>query len=255
MSRTSSLVRTSARLSVTAVAFGVLLSPSAAFAATSTRESAFCTNLPTTITTVNNSIATLTGKLGTAFTNRTDTFTANRAQWDSELATKRAQWDQQRQTSFTKLEAKATTSAQKTAVQTYETTITNAVTTRRSANDAARDTFRTAALGVINGRQSTIEGQLATFKDAVTAAETTAQASCTSDPSQGVSNRTTFRDALKTAREAYTADRKSDSQVGDQIKTLAQTRDTTIKANDATFTATASAARQALKTAFGNQNV
>ena len=140
MSKTSNLVNTSARVGLTTLTLAVFLSPSAAFAAT--KESEFCTNLPKTITTVNNSISNLTTKFDTAVTNRTDAFTANKQKWDTELATKRQQWDQQRQESFAKLEAKATTDAEKAAVKTYETAVINAVSARRVANDNARDTFR-----------------------------------------------------------------------------------------------------------------
>ena len=108
---------------------------------------------------------------------------------------------------------------------------------------------------MINSRQATVQGQIATFKAVVTSAEDTAQASCTSTPTEGVAIRTTFRGALKAAREAYTASRKGDNGIGDQVKTLAQARDATFKANDTTFKTTIEAARQTLQAAFKNTSI
>jgi hypothetical protein len=186
-------------------------------------------------------------RLNSAYDKRSKTFTTKRQDWDKRLLEKRDAWDAQRQQNFTKMEAKAKTAAQKEAVATYKSAVLAAVNTRRTANDAARAAFRNGVEDFASGHRSEVLADLTTFKGAVTAAETTAKTNCEADPSQGVTIRTTFRNALKTARQDYAATRKDDP-LDSQIKTLAQTRDQTIKTNDETFRRTIQTARETLLT-------
>jgi hypothetical protein len=211
------------------------------------RTSEFCTNLPATISRVNSNMGSLQSKLDTAWNNRNTQISSNDAKWDQALAADQAKWAAQRQTQFSELQAKATTDAQKAAVQTYITTLTNAISTRESANAAARTTFRDGLTNLLTTQRSNITSQVATFTDAVNAAEAAAQSACASDASP----RTTFISAMKSARQAFETDRKGDSSLGTQVKALAATRDAAIKANNTAFKNTATAAATALKAAFG----
>ncbi len=231
------------------------VSSSASLAATTPKTSPFCTNLLVLVTKINSSVSSLEAKMATARTNRDQKVATNDTKWDQELATDRAKWTGQRQDQFTRLEAKATTDTQKAAVKTYETTITSAIATRESANDAARATFRAGVASLIAGQRSTIDSQVGTFANAVSSAEATALSSCQATPDQGPAIRTAFQTAMKNARQAFVSDRKSDGTIGSQVKALAQTRDAAFKVNDATFVAAAKAAAAALKTAFKNPSI
>ena len=209
----------------------------------------FCTNLSTTISTVNTNITNLTAKLTTAQTDRLAKLNSNWAKDDQTLATDRANWAAQRQTEFSKLSAKATTSAEQSAVATFGSTITTAIATRESANDSARATYRTAVTNLVTAQQSTVNGQAAAFKTTVEAAESTASDNCVTRPTD-TTIRTTFQAALKSARTTYVGYRTSDGGLSTQVKALAATRDAAIKANDATFTVAQTAAETALKAAF-----
>ncbi len=213
--------------------------------------SPFCTNIVSNVGKINSSLNAAKLKVDEARTERVATQTANRAKWDQELAANRAKWDQQRQENFTKLEAKATTDAQKTAVQTYKKAITDAISTRRATNDKARADFRSAVDSLISGQNSTVNAQSVILTTTISTAISTAQAACYATPAEGATIRTTLQAGIKTAKETFNNARKSDSNLGDQIQKLAETRNTTIKANDSAFEAAAKAARDTLKAAFG----
>ncbi|OVE78974.1 hypothetical protein BVY00_01580 [bacterium G20] len=233
-----------------------IFTPAMTLAAPATpKESPFCTNLPNTISKVSTDISNLKSKMTAERSKLDQQIAAGRAKWDQEIKNSRAKWDQERQGYFLKLEAKATTDAQKSAVKTYEAAITAAVNIRRTANDAARTTYYAGVDSAISNQRATVDGQVATFTGSVNSAESTAQSSCAATPSSGPDIRTTFQAAMKSARESYTAARKSDGNIKDQVKQLAQTRDASFKSNDATFDASSKAARDALKAAFKSTNI
>jgi hypothetical protein len=215
------------------------------------KESAFCTNLTTTISKVDANIANLKSKLTTSRANRDLAITNDHAKWDQQLKDSRTKWDQQRSDNFTKLEGRAKTAAQTSAVKTYETAIQNAVSTRRSANDAARATYRAGVDNALVSQRSMTNGQLATFSTSVADAEATAQAGCQATPTNGSSLRTSFQASMKSARATYTAARKADGNISSQIKQLVATRNASFQANDAAFKVATDSARVALKAAFG----
>jgi hypothetical protein len=57
---------------------------------------------------------------------------------------------------------------------------------------------------------------------------------------------------MKSARETFKNDRSGDAQVGTQVKQLAATRNQAFADADQTFKTATSAARTALKSAFGS---
>lgn len=246
-----------ASLSALAITPLFVLSP-AAFAVTAPAQTAkdssvFCTNIGNNTAKITSGITAAKDKVSTARNERATQLTANRAKWDQDLSANRSKADQDRQSSFAKLEAKATTDAQKAAVKTYESTVADAVTKRRAANDAARTAFRNAVDTAIASQKATIDAQATIFSSAVSTAVTTAQAACIANPANGPAIRTTLQNSLKTAKDTYNAARKSDGNLGEQIKQLAATRNEAIKTADTTLQATVKAAREALKAAFGSQ--
>jgi hypothetical protein len=215
----------------------------------------FCSKLTSDDTEIEHGLSEKKGQKDAAETKRSQDVASDRAKWDQELKDNRTKWDAERQADFAKLEAKATTPAQTAAVKAYETTITNAVNTRRKANDTARAAFRAGVDNAIAAQKSTVSSQTSAFTTAVNAAIATAKASCAANPANAATIRSTLQVALKNARETFAGNRKDDSKLGDAIKVLAATRNAAIKANDTTFEATAKAARGALKAAFGSTDV
>lgn len=218
------------------------------------KTSPFCTNLSTRVSSITSQVNNLSGKVAPAWAQQDEKLSSADQKVDQDVAAARQKADSDRDANFTKLEAKATTDAQKQAVQTYETAVKTAVTTRRGAYDAARQTFRTGVKDAVLARRSTVAAQISQFKASVNAAVASAQASCTSNPASGASVRTTLVSALKTARQTFQSNRKGDETVGSQVKQLAATRNDSFKAADQAFKASMVTARDALRQAFGSSN-
>lgn len=216
------------------------------------RDSAFCTNLAANISKVDTGIANAKAKFMTTRTASDQSRVNNHAKWDEQLAADRAKWDRERQDNFTKLEARAKTETQASAIKAYEAAIIAAITTKRSADDAARATFRTSVNATLIAQRSTRDSQLAAFSSSVSSAEATALAGCQATPSSGQNLRAAFRNSLKSARETYTSERKGDENTLSQIKQFAATRNASFKANELALKTAVAQARDALKAAFGN---
>src|SRR5579883_547679 len=108
-------------------AVGVLaLTPATSMALGTAGTSPFCTNLPAKITATNTSVSTMTGKVTTAWSQQDQKLSADQQKVDQQVAAARATADQERATDFAKLQAKATTPAKQTAVQTYISAVNSA---------------------------------------------------------------------------------------------------------------------------------
>lgn len=231
---------------------GTALALEAGKTGTEAKTSPFCTNLSAKMGAFTGQITTLSGKATQAWTTQDQKLLAEYQKVDQDVTADRQKADTDRSTNFTKLEAKATTDAQKQAVKTYEAAVHTAVDTRRSAYDTARQAFRTGVKGIILARRDTVTAQLNQFKSTVAADFATTQTNCTSNPSGSTAARETLMANLKTARQTFQNSRKNDETVGSQVKQLAQTRNDAFKAADQAFKASMTAARTALKQAFGN---
>jgi hypothetical protein len=226
-----------------------------ATADTTANTSPFCTELSTKSQTITNSMNTVSGKLQAAWAKQTQDLTNDFQKADQDIAADRAKADTERQTDFTKLMAKATTSSEKQAVGVYETAVLQAVNTRRTAYDNARSNYRTNVEGAISGRQTTVKGQLTVFESSVSSALSNAQSSCASTPNDGTSIRTTLVGSLKSARETFQSDRKSDSTVGTQIKQYVTTRNDAFATANSIFQTSIQNAAKTLQQAFGKTSV
>ena len=219
------------------------------------KTSPFCTNLI-------NETSNVTSKLNNLISNANQSWSNNDQRWntlwqkvDTTVASDRSKADTERSQEFVKLQARAKTSTQKTAVQTYSASVINAVTVRRAAYDAARHTFREGVLATINTRKETVTSQFSSFQGSVNSAIQTAQSSCSSTPNDGSAIRTTLQTSLKAARETFQSDRKSDTTTNSQIHELAITRNAAFKAADQTFQNSITSARQSLEKAFSGSSI
>jgi hypothetical protein len=221
------------------------------------KASAFCSNIGATGDKATASISTLVSKLDKARTDQDNRILGRRATWDQDRASSQTKWDAQRQSNFAKVETKAVTPEQKAAVKAYETSITNALTIRRSANDAARASFRAGVDAAIKSRRSKLDDQVMAFSTTVASDIIVAKSSCSADSSAagGPAIRVAFVDSLKSARTAFQNDRKDDDKITTVVKDLATTRENTVKANDSAFNAAAKNARDSLKAVFGHTAV
>ncbi len=126
------------------------------------------------------------------------------------------------------------------AIDTYVTNMKQAEAIRQAAVDAARTTYRTDLAALITTHQQTLTAAVTAYQTAVNAALATAKADCGNGTAAA-----TLKAAVKSARQTLDAARKSDKVTG-AIKQLATTRETTIKAANATFRASAKTNAQTL---------
>lgn len=214
-------------------------------------NTAFCNGITNQASAVTGRVSGLNDKVTQAWSQQDQKLAAQFQKVDQEVAADRQKADSETQADFSKLEAKATTDAEKQAVKAYETAVLNAISTRRADYDAARQVFRTGVQNAISTRRSTVSSQITDFQNAINSAFTTAEASCSSGSADGTTIHQALQSSLKTARETYQDDRKTDGTVGSQVKQLVIARQAAFKAADTAFQDSLTSARTTLKQAFG----
>jgi hypothetical protein len=216
--------------------------------------SQFCNSFNVKANAVTARVSNLSGKLSQAWTRQDQKIASQQQQVNQKIAADRQQADATRAADFTKLEAKATTSVQKQAVQTYENAVNGAVTVRRASFDSARKDFRAGLQNIIDTNRNTVSSQLDSFSGAVNTAITNAEASCSGTSTTAATIRTTFQSAMKSAQGTYRNDRSGDVKIGTQVQALVATRDAAFNAAEQAFQTTIASARQTLIQAFANNS-
>jgi len=261
MNRTYNSLKPSAIRVVIFSLVTIFMLPSAAYAlpsqasdaasgSSNAKTSEFCTNLSNEENSVNQRMNNLISNAESHWSTSSQDWQNIWSRVDQKVSDSRQKADTERLQDFTKLQAKAKNTAEQQAVQTYITAVTNAVSTRRSAYDAARQAFRAGVEAAISSRGNTVTDQFNIFKESVTSSFAIAQTSCTADPSGGQTYRKQLQTSLRTARLTFESGRKNDQTVPSQIKQLVATRNAAFKAADQTFKSSMQSARQALLAAF-----
>ncbi len=206
----------------------------------------FCTQLPTLMTKVTTE---LTDRLSKLSTNRDEQSKKVTELWggrDDNRGKDRAQADANRKAYYLKIEARATTDAQKQAVQAFETTVDAAVTARRNAVDAAIKTFRDSILSAVDTRHKSVDTAIEAFKAAIQPALEKAKADCDARIAARTV-RLALQASLKTARTKLRADIQAIEKVNVERITLASERKATIDKAVADFKAALTKAETDLK--------
>jgi hypothetical protein len=173
----------------------------------------------------------------------------NRANNDKRLADSRLTADQKRADAIAKLNGKNLTDAEKAAVAAFQATVNQAVSTRRSAIDAAITAYRTSLDQALAGRVNNVDEATSTYATAVQAAYAKAYSDCQAKVSSKTI-RTNLNAALKSARQAFTANRQTLTKLQSIIAPLAKTRQQAITAAESAFKSAITAATATLKAAF-----
>lgn len=213
----------------------------------------FCSRLANDESKVEGSISQRRDKVSSAWSAQASRLAELKQQAAQKVAEVRASVDAKRQQNFTKLEAKAKTPDEKAAVQTYETSVEQAVSIRRSTVDKARAAFNQGVMSAIDARHSEISSQMGDLVSGVDSAFATASSSCLGGES-GQSVRQTLVASLKSARVTFVSERQNDSKIADQVHALATTRNAAVTAANNTLTASLKTAAQTLKAAFGKDS-
>lgn len=186
---------------------------------------------------------------------RTDAENRIKSRWeerDAKLAANRKQHDFNRSQHYEKLEARATTDAQKTAVEQFRTEMEAAVALRREAVNVAGLTFRQGLSNALTSRTAKVDTAMGAYANSVTTAIDKAQADCAS----GIAPKTvrsTLQADLKAAREKFVADKRAIEALISQMEPLVTARKAALQKAADDFKAAAEAATAKLRAVFETQ--
>lgn len=175
---------------------------------------------------------------------------AGRPERLEDLATKRAQWDEQRQKNFDKLLEKAKNEEQKLAVETYISTIKQAIETRRTANDAALATFRSELEALKKTTDQSVKSNISNNSATITQAIATAKTAC-----QSGQNIETIKQNLRSTimiGQMKTKDNRQAAVKNQAFLDIVEKKNAAIKANALAFKEATQQARLDLKAAFND---
>lgn len=166
------------------------------------------------------------------------------------IATHRQKFDQSVTEHLERLRKRATNQAQTVAVTEFEKTIKDAMDTRRTAVDAARQKFLEGVKSAVASRRAALDVAAESYRTTVTAAVAKAVADCASgtDPSTVRSElQTSIRDAKEDFREA----RVNAEKVGPTVSMLTKERRDSVSNAKDEFRKTVEVARNKLKDVLG----
>ncbi len=173
-----------------------------------------------------------------------------RGEWDSKRNEARTIADQKREEHYAKLLERAVTDEQKQAVEVFKLAVERAVSDRRTAQDTARQAYRSGVDAILANRKSTLEAESGEFKLAVEAALAKAKTSC-----ENGSPVDTVKSALKmdleAAKSALKTAKDENGKVSEDIRALVEVRKTAVQSAKETFDTAMQDAKSALELALG----
>ena len=194
----------------------------------------------------------LTERISNLAQKRTEMETKNQQQIAnriSELAKKRSEIDEEKALNWEKLRANAKTDEQKAAVEKFITAMQSAIKIKRDAIDKIISDFRASLLAERNERKTENDNALATYKNAVTSLISQVKSDCAAGK-DAKTIRENFRAGMKSARDAFQANRKTAEKFQSSISPLKEKKKAELKAVIDTFQASIEAAKAELRAAF-----
>ena len=205
----------------------VFLAPQAMFAQANSNNvkagAGFCNNLDKFLNNANDKASARQLAKDEKFAQRQSAIDAKRAENDKKLADLRAQALLRQNEKIDNISQKATTPEQQAALAEFKAGVSNAVSIRQAAMDAARNTYRSGVDKIIADRKTAINNAMSALNSSVEAAVAKAKSDCASGV-DAVTVRTALQSAIKSARENFRTTVQSIGSIGDQIKTLVQAR-------------------------------
>lgn len=199
--------------------------------ATTSQEA--CTHIVTLAESSKTTLGTHLTEMQSDFSSRLSHISSDESGVDQKVAAARATATANFEAKIKALEGQSgLTAAQMQAIETFQTNVLQAKTTREAAVDTARAAYRTGLQNLVATHQATLEAAVVTYQTAVDDAFATAEAHC--GDGTAVAN---LKTTVKAAREDLTHARQSDQTTGAAIKQLAATRNSAIKTADTAFKA------------------
>lgn len=213
------------------------------------RAQIFCNRLNATAARLSTLRSEREAKLEEVRSARDARIAERRAERDAARTAKRSEWDKRRAEHYAKLSERATTDAQRAAVEEFQKTVEAAVAARRAAVDAAVLDFRNGVKDAIAARRTSVDAAIARLRTSIENAIAKAKEDCAAgvDP---FTVRETLITSIKQARDQYQQDLGEAEKIGETVRKLAETKHAAVKAAVEQFRATLEEARAKLKAAF-----
>jgi hypothetical protein len=145
------------------------------------------------------------------------------------------------------LRSKATTDAEKSAVEVFITTMTTAEKTRTTAVDAAIASYRTGVETLLSGKTDAGSTAVAAFKTSVESALVTAKTACAGTTPDDKAIASAFKTSVKSAQETLKSKKTEMETVRAEIKKLGDVRKTAIDTAHSAFKTSVDTARTELQ--------
>ncbi len=216
----------------------------------STKNGSFCLNVNNLNANLDKQFAEKESKNTKERNDREAKISARKSDQESKIAEKRGEADKTRADRFAKIGAKATSTAQIAAVDTFKATIANAVNVRRIAVDAAMTAYKNGVASSTSSRQTTVDTAKTNLRNAVDTAVSKAKTDCASGVSDS-SARSTFKNSVKAAKDQFNSAVKGSTGVKSQVEALAKIRKAAVEKAHSDFKATVDAAISTLKISLG----
>jgi len=209
----------------------------------------FCARIDEVASRIDQQVTNRTTKLQTRRQEGINQLTRRRNVRNERAVENRVKREENRSEHYAKLETRATTDVQREAVAAFRATVETAITTRKTAVNAATQSFRQNMDELIAARQTAINTAVNAFQGSQIAAINQARTDCAA----GVDARTaheTFRANIRSAQEQFNNERQAIEVRKDLIEPIRVSQRQAIEDATTTFRATIEKARTDLQTAF-----
>jgi len=214
-------------------------------ASSTNRNVGFCSQIDKALVYLDTKAINFGEKKEDAVNNRTE----KREDHRSEVDTRRADNEVKRNNQLEELSKRATTDAQKAALEAFRTSMNTALTERKKTVDAILLAHRTDIDKVVAARKTGAGEALVTLKADIEAVKTQAKSDCTNNIA-GDTVRTNLKNAIQKAQEKFRETMKSLEKVKDVSEASRETRKQELQKAEDTFKKSVEDARNNLKAAL-----
>lgn len=216
------------------------------------QSSIFCSRIDASTTELDGLISTGEKNYLEAKTTRKETLADSRAESDKALLGARAEADANYAEQYKLLTAQATTKSQKKAVIAFQKTITEAITKRRAAIDAAIKEYRSGVDQLLANKDKTYSAAVTSLKASIDTSMQVAKADCLASVAAGAQAESDTKINIRNARYEFAAAIKKIDTTA-ELDALTSTRDQALTKADTNFQSILESAGTSLKVSLGEK--
>lgn len=204
----------------------------------------FCASINSIGTRIESQLTNITQSSVPALYSPTN-LTSRQAAIQQELKQKRTEWDNERNQQYDKMLSLAQNEAQKTAIETFRSSVEDAILVRRNSVDGAIDTYFSQTGGELQAESNQLTAAKEDFITAIKSAINTAKSECLTGKSPS-DIRSTFQTNIETARTQLQTSRQRVGEFKSSLETIHKQEVKSINEAVRSFQDSLSKARQTL---------